>query len=402
MHCTGPLLLLWLHHCLASLRTFRATRGVLFICDRTGLVQGTGLIVVRKNGGNHQQNKGDAKKHFCLFACAPVEECLQSMSVPLVILAAKKNTIFNDASCRPGDNQKLRLTPFQLTVQWKLVVFDQSRKRKNYLDKVAKEIQRCLLCLRLAGYSFCLTEMGSVHGVVATLAMIHLVAASKICRVVDSQDVICNSTGSLVDLKVEFASLETDENNLRNLFIYNIPLVKIEAGLFANLTFESVIINSAEELESADWSAFNGSTLRNQLLINAPTKLASTSVMEMPCTLSKLIQVEVSLSDNHHHRLYNCTTSDDIELNYLTFIPNHYTLASIEDYAFNHLVELETIKLANNPIQSIQDNAFFIASLSKQNLIVNLDNCSLNNSMFDSTIRVSNQRPTILMLGKLK
>jgi len=179
----------------------------------------------------------------------------------------------------------------------------------------------------------------------------------------------------------------------------------IQSSHFGKLSFDSVHIYSAEELECIikdSNSQTDNRLLSKQVFVNSPSKLNSSELSQILQQFPELIQAEVALAKGIGHKIFSLGSSlNPSSLKYLVYRPNDYYIHAIEEYAFDWLPQLETVKLSHIAIKSISPNAFsFRSNNHGRRVIFNLDDCQLSDSIWEeANLNISADTSLLLMLG---
>lgn len=229
---------------------------------------------------------------------------------------------------------------------------------------------------------------------------------------IDGTDINCDSQFSpTFNLEAELTALSGDCTSspavchFANLFIHRSALRTVTNTSLGSLTFASVHVYSADNLESisVECTTEKGRQLSKQLFVNGPSKLNISSVESLLRDCTQLFQVEVALERDMHYRISPCSgTERELgELKYLIYRTNNYEIEQIDDYAFECFDNLHVIKLSQIPIRHISQNAFSRGASPGNNgtLVINLDGCLLTDSVWKTVHLHDLGRPLTLMLG---
>lgn len=225
----------------------------------------------------------------------------------------------------------------------------------------------------------------------------------------DSQLLSCTGNEK-INLKSIFnkysAAIDDDKKNqFKTFYLDNTAINELEEKTFENITFETIYINGASNLSRIHVNAFSGSSATIKLfeIANAPANIflpdyniftslnSMTNLEEIRIFGSKIVE----LPDD----AFKQTTGPQKKLFRIMFTNS---LLKIGKSPFQHLANLSELRLYNNKIDYISENAFYFLEESNSTLIIDLAFNKLNSSSFHVSAFNNMRRPVKLDITENK
>lgn len=228
--------------------------------------------------------------------------------------------------------------------------------------------------------------------------------AVRHCWVVGT-DIECDSNYSKeFNLYEEFSLISkdcVDSCIFDNLWIHRTNLERLDIAHHGKLSFHSIHIYSADRLFDVKLSPAQSSQLDRQLFINSPSSMTSDAICQMLTTMTNLKQIETSFTKQLRLSSLPKLLS---HLEYFTLIPGDQDSVVIDDYVIDAFVNLKAIKFAGVTLSRIDKKALHIHNTQHANetLMINFDNCNIQNELLSDMLETSNLRPIQLNLGKFE